>query len=80
MLAAAFKGGYGRRASRNGRAATRVHVRFGRSLPVEAGVVSLQSERIAESGSDERRGSSTAERDGRSRARAAAVCEGEDGF
>lgn len=79
MLATAFKGGYGRRASRNGRAATRVHVRFGRSLPVEAGVVSLQSERIAESGSDERRGSSTAERDGRSRARAAAVCEGIDG-
>ena len=78
MLTSTLEGGYGRRASRNGRAETRVHVRFGRSLPVEAGVVPLQFERIAEPGSDERRGPSTAERDGRSRTRAAAVCEGVD--
>lgn len=80
MLATPLKGGHGRGASRNGRAETRVHVRFGRSLSIETGVVSLQSERVAEPRGDERRGSTSAERDGRSRARAAAVCEGVAGF
>lgn len=76
MFAALVEGGDGRGAGRDDHAQARVHVRLGRSLSVEAGVVSLQSERVAERRSDERRGESTAERDGRSRPRAAAVCEG----